>query len=609
MTLKTRAIFALALALLGLAPLAARAACSIGYQQLAVTMEDRQARIDTKINNQPIKFVVDSGAAMSMITPGTAAALRLPQSMARQGLYMTGIGGDVTPTVTKVADFEIAGVTLHGIYFLVGGGETGGGTAGLLGQNVLHLDDVEYDLAKGLIRIVRTRDCGHANMAYWDPKAAVGLMDLTPLTPQSRMTTGYAQINGHRIGVMFDTGSPQSYVAIAAARRAGFDPKGPGVVPAGVSRGIGRRLIQTWIMPVSSFDVGGEKIENTHLRVGDTALPGADMLLGADFFLSHHIYVANNTQKIFFTYNGGPVFDLRTRLQAEPAPAATTPTPVTQDAPTAPEPGGLTGPGADALMSTDPKDADGYARRGAASLGRGELALAIADLSKAHDLAPQNATYLYQRGLAYRQNRQPFMAMADFDAALKLQPDLAEALVARAQMRLAGRETAKAIEDLDTVDKALPKPADARLELGSLYERAGALPAAAVQFDLWIKAHPDDSRLGNALNDRCWVGGLLGVDLDHALAACDSALRRQPKNPHFLDSRGLVRLRLGQTDKAMADYDAALALEPKNAWALYGRAIAEQRLGKAEKTDFAAAAAIRPKIAEDAKAHGLASTS
>jgi tetratricopeptide (TPR) repeat protein/predicted aspartyl protease len=604
---------AVVMALIAFAHPAARAACSIRYQQLAVTMEDRQARIETQIDGHPVKFIVDSGDQISTITPGTAAALHLSQTPVRPGFYMTGIGGDVTPTVTKVQDFEIAGSTLHDVYFLVGGSEMGGDTAGLLGQNVLHIGDVEYDLAKGVIRIVKASGCGRANMTYWDPKGPTGLMEISALAPGSPMTTGYAEIDGKRISVMFDTGANQSFVTIAAARRAGFDPKGPGVIPGGASRGVGRRMVQTWIMPVSSFDVGGEKIENTKLRVGDTTLPfGVEMLLGADFFLSHHIYVANATHRIFFTYNGGPVFDLRTRLQSDSAPPEPAAATTVADEP--PEAGPslaptLVGPAAEALLATEPTDADGYARRGAARLGRGDLAGALADLTKAHEMVPDNAGYLYQRALAYRQNRQPFLAMADFDAALKLAPDNVEALIARAQMRLAGRETALAMDDLNAADRLLPKPADTRLDLAALYQRADALGPAAAQYDLWIKAHPDDSRLAGALNERCWVGALGGEDLDRALAACDSALRRQPRNPHFLDARGLVRLRLGQTDKALADYDAALALDPKIAWALYGRGLAEQRQGKADaaKADFAAAAAIRPKIAEDAQKRGLAS--
>jgi hypothetical protein len=63
----------------------------------------------------------------------------------------------------------------------------------------------------------------------------------------------------------------------------------------------------THLAPFSSFKVGDEEIRNPRLRVGDTR-EGTDMLLGADFFLSHRIFVSNEQRKVYFTYNGGPVF-------------------------------------------------------------------------------------------------------------------------------------------------------------------------------------------------------------------------------------------------------------------------------------------------------------
>jgi hypothetical protein len=65
--------------------------------------------------------------------------------------------------------------------------------------------------------------------------------------------------------------------------------------------------VQTWIAPFASFRIGDEEIRNTHLRIGDTGLRDVDMLIGADFFLSHRIYVASSQHKLYFTYNGGPV--------------------------------------------------------------------------------------------------------------------------------------------------------------------------------------------------------------------------------------------------------------------------------------------------------------
>ena len=57
------------------------------------------------------------------------------------------------------------------------------------------------------------------------------------------------------------------------------------------------------------------------------------MLIGADFFLSHRIYVASSQKKLYFTYNGGPVFNLETA----PATAARETPPPAEGAAPAPE--------------------------------------------------------------------------------------------------------------------------------------------------------------------------------------------------------------------------------------------------------------------------------
>jgi tetratricopeptide (TPR) repeat protein len=125
---------------------------------------------------------------------------------------------------------------------------------------------------------------------------------------------------------------------------------------------------------------------------------------------------------------------------------------------------------------------------------------------------------------------------------------------------------------------------------------------------MWIAAHPDDSRMGPALATRCYARGLLGRDLDLALADCEGALKRDRKSAQALDARGLVRLRRGEFDLAITDYDAALALQPRAALSLYGRGLAKLRKGMTAegKTDIAAATVLRPGVTEQAKAFGLA---
>jgi tetratricopeptide (TPR) repeat protein len=113
--------------------------------------------------------------------------------------------------------------------------------------------------------------------------------------------------------------------------------------------------------------------------------------------------------------------------------------------------------------------------------------------------------------------------------------------------------------------------------------------------------------MAGVLNTRCWEGALAEQALEQALADCNAALKLRPNAAAFLDSRGLVYLRLGNYDKAIKDYDAALKINPKVVWSLYGRGLARLRSGQsaAGQADLAAAAALQPKIAARASKFGL----
>jgi hypothetical protein len=88
-----------------------------------------------------------------------------------------------------------------------------------------------------------------------------------------------------------------------------------GAVPSGKVRGFGFDPPDSWIAPVESFALGREQISHTRLRFIDKDTVGEDMLLGFDFFQSHRVFVAYSQRKVYFTYNGGPVF----QLDREPA--------------------------------------------------------------------------------------------------------------------------------------------------------------------------------------------------------------------------------------------------------------------------------------------------
>jgi tetratricopeptide (TPR) repeat protein/predicted aspartyl protease len=582
-----------------IASVPALAACKLGrIAEFPITMEGLRPLMSAKINDHDVQFVVDSGAFWSMMSAASVSQLNLPTHSAPFGFYVTGAGGtSASVSIATVKVLMLAGQPLHNVEFLAGGSDAGGyGSIGLLGQNVLHVADVEYDLGAGFVRLMKPDDCSKSALAYWvAPGMSYSVMDLSASDRAILQTRGVAYVNGSLIRVVFDTGAWASTLSLKAAARVGIKPDSPGVVAAGVSSGIGKGTYQTYIAPFASFKIGDEEIRNTRLRIGDIDLEDADMLIGPDFFLSHRIYVANSQHKLYFTYNGGPVFKLDpgVPIKTDAVPAL--------DA--SPEDAKSASPG--------PGDAADYGRRGAAFAARREFEPALAALTRACELAPDNPEYHYQRGMVYWQMRQAAPAMADFDRALELKPDNVMVRVSRAGLLLQGGDKARAAADLDAAAAAAPREADAHFEIAQLYEGAGLPKSAIAQYDLWIAYHDVDARLPRALNGRCWVRALEGTDLALAKKDCDAALKRADKSTsvyaQFADSRGLVLLRLGEYDKSIADYDASLKINPKNAWSWYGRGVDKLRKQKTAEgeADMAQATALWAGVAEEFKRRGI----
>lgn len=581
---------------------------------LPVKMEDLRPVISAQLDGVEAQFMLDTGSFFDFLSPAAAAQFKLPLRDAPPWYYVSGVGGSVIPQIATGKTFSVAGMTAKDPVFLVENNDFGGEVAGLLGQNLLRITDVDFDFANGALRFVKPQHCGHLVLAYWaTPTQFIGEADVHWTSTDHPDLLGKASVNGHDIQVLFDTGSARSVLSLAAAKRAGITPESPGVVPAGESSGLGKRTIQVWSAPVDRFEIGGEAIEHTHLLIGDISLPnvGADMLLGSDFFLSHHIYVAYSQDKVYFTYNGGPVFDLNARRPARTASAPQSGNPA-QSSGASPAEASASQP---ASPSDMPTDASGFMRRGMAEISRRDFSQAIADLTRACDLAAADADCRYQRGLAYWRNGNPQLALADFDEALKLSPGDYAAHLARAELQF-HQPNADIEDDLDAVDRLAPPEADLRMRLASLYGSNQKYAAAAHQLDLWIQYHADDVRLPAALGLRCWARAAANVQLDQALADCNRAvhtkllashssfwllIHQAPPGPGWiLRNRSLVYLRLGDFDKAIADDDAALAQNHSNdsAYPLYLRGLAELRKGlkSQAQADLAAARKLQPDI-------------
>lgn len=570
----------------------AQAACTFGkVAELPVTMRGLRPTVMVKINGQDAVFIVDTGAFFSMVSDDAAQRFGMKPTMAPAGLRLRGVGGgEAAAKVVRAQEFRFADTPFKNVEFLVGARLGGAETVGLLGQNILGSLDVEYDLANGYLRFFQAKGCADANLAYWSAGKALSRVALKDddgrILPKVRTA---AKIDGRTITVNWDSGSPLSILSRPAAARVGVKPTSEDVVPAGVSYGLFGGGMETWIAPFGSFAIGDQEIRNTRLRIADIELTDADMLLGTDFFLSHRILIARSQNKIYFTYNGGPVFRLDgTTRQAQAGEPPKTPAP--------------------AGTAVEPKTAEEFNLRGAASLARRNVTAAIADFTKAIELEPREARHYKSRAGARMAGGQPVLAMSDLAEALKLKPDDVEALLARGGLYLGAKDEASARADFEAVKRHDPGNRQLAMRIGQIYNAAGHYEAAVGEYDRWLTANPTADAAPQVLNERCWARALWGKQLEAGLADCDAALRKGGRNSAFMDSRGLLLLRMGRLDEAIAQYDAALKLQPKQAWSLYGRGLAKLRRGDAAggRLDMSAAAAIDPQLPQQVKRLGLA---
>ena len=552
---------------------------------LPVTMEGLRPIVDAKMNDVEARFVLDSGAYFSALTAAAVVEYKLPTRSAPYGVAAVGIAGGRITSLATVQTFALGSYPIHDMKFFVGAPNFANGTVGLFGQNLMLPFDEEFDLAHGEFQLTLQKDCKSAPGAYWTSSQPVGVIDIDAPSAYNPTPGGTAYVNGAKVSVKFDTGAPISMLSLAAAKRAGITPESVGVKSIGTTSGVGGGLVKQWLVPLATFSIGGETIKNTQVTIADFRSDTLDMLLGDDFFLSHHIYVAKAQRKLFFTYTGGPVF----RLAAPASPSQSS-----------------TSSSSDIAATEDQAlDAAALMRRGVAFAARNDFPHALSDLSRACELAPNQPDNFYELARVQLDSRQPDLALKNFDRALELKPDFVNALFARVRLRL--KQHIDTGNDIPTLEKLISPADELRFQLADLYEETGNYTAAVLQYDVWINARPQDGLVAWALNGRCWARATGNLNLDEALTDCNEAVQREIENAGFADSRALVRLRRREFDRAITDYDYALEREPRNATSLYGRGLAKLRKGLAAagKADLDAATAIDPKIAERYAAWGL----
>ena len=555
------------------------------YGTLPVEMLDGRATTMVKIDGSDTRFAVDTGAFFNFMSRANALSLGLKLRAAPFGFRMTGVGGSADVDFAEVKSFGVLDTTFKRVAFIVGGTDMG---YGLLGANLLDFSDLEVDLAHGKLTLFNADHCKNTGLAYWTKGGNYNVADIDSASNrQDRRTFLKVTINGKHVRALLDSGAYATLLSRRAAERIGIDLKGSEAKADGAI-GVGGKSVRTWTVPIDSFSVGTETIQHSQMMVIDGSLGDGEteMLLGVDFFLAHHMYIANSQKKVYFTYNGGRVFAFAKAQDGEDKPDA----------------GSASGNSSTGLAA-----APDYALRGAAHLSRGEPKAALADMDEAIRMAPDHAAYYLDRARARVADKQPDAALTDLDKSLSLDPKSLDALLLRAELRFAKKDRAGATADATAASVLAPAGSTQARSIAGLYVELGRPAAALPILDDWIRLHIRDALLGAVLNERCWARGLSNRMLDDALSDCRKAIRRDGKEPAYLDSLGMVQLRLGHYAESIKAYEQAVAQRPQSAWSRYGLGLAKIRSGQTDagRADLVAARALDPEIDARARRYGL----
>lgn len=295
---------------------------------LKVQVSRNRAMLEGAVNGQPARVLIDTGAARSILFRAKAQAMHIPLTD-MPGYRAGGAGGVTQVQSAYIEKLQLAGATVSNVHMLVAGEGSAADFDILLGEGVLGRFDIEFDLKHGAVRLLQPRNCGEADMAYW----ASAYNETPIISDEADKIYVTPKLNGRPVRAELDSGASVSVgtpraAAAARVKLESSDEK---------TSGIGALVLANRVGVLDSFSIGDETIQHAKLTFSD--LYGAtkfsetgsmisrhldnepDMLLGFDFLKSHRVLVSRARHMVYFTYEGGPVFDT-TRRPATPTGSA-----------------------------------------------------------------------------------------------------------------------------------------------------------------------------------------------------------------------------------------------------------------------------------------------
>lgn len=274
---------------------------SLPYEQVGDAM-----LVGAHLNGNAVRFVFDTGAFTSVVTPEAVRGLKLHTMQSFAGV-MRGIGGSRALSLVSARQLQID--KLHGSNFNfvsaeLGWGHRPGTPAGLLSTDFLSRFDIDLDVPERRIRLfLPSGDC-HLPAAVLKG----GLFEMPMLSMiNSKTPRIVVSIGNHDFVAAIDTGAARTMMYRTTARRLGLKLQALKDDRRMSARGIGPDIVAGVIHVSEPITLGDLTIRHAPVAIVDQAAePDIDLLLGADFLALVHVWISYSSKTVILQYPPKP---------------------------------------------------------------------------------------------------------------------------------------------------------------------------------------------------------------------------------------------------------------------------------------------------------------